>query len=413
MAARILLCVESVATRKIINQCLAGEHLEIVPVSNAELAQYLLDLVYPDLVIADTSLPDESAHWLCNYIRQNAQFSHLPVVLLVGIENVSEQSSPPPTLSALSETVRKLLQSAGENRTVFFVAESANRHEPDFIGPVHLEDARQKQVELEDYETENLTLVTPETNSLSLALREQPRDEPEHSLAIVPAEQSLAHASPARRGSHRLIVGALVALLLLASVIAIGYLMRPPENSPAEQASTRRAEDARQITPENNPPAINRTNEGEAQPPIDSPETALESAERKPTRAASLARAADNSRTQARKRSSVRPAGQPIAVSRVENARPSAAAQTSPAGTANNNSFRQDESLVTRPRRVDSAKTRADMEPTNGFVEAGKRIGGGIRRIGAGAKTGVAWSGKKVVAGIKFIGRNLKRAFSR
>ena len=121
MAMRILFCVENVSVRKAIAQVLPKERMEVVPVSNAELARYLLDMVHPDLVLAVDAPPGQSAFELNEYIRENRQYRHIPVVVIVASGAAFDHNAG---LLPLLETVDTLFQDKGENRTVFLSSES-------------------------------------------------------------------------------------------------------------------------------------------------------------------------------------------------------------------------------------------------------------------------------------------------
>src|SRR2546423_13371577 len=84
MTTRILLCVEDLSVRKAIDRALPRERMEVVPVSNAELAEYLLDLIHPDLVIVVAQPAELNGSELNEFIRANSQYERLPVIVIHG-----------------------------------------------------------------------------------------------------------------------------------------------------------------------------------------------------------------------------------------------------------------------------------------------------------------------------------------
>src|SRR5438309_6341306 len=121
MATRILFCAESISVRKAIRKTLPRERMQLVPVSNAEFAKYLLDLIHPDLVLAVVEPPGRSAFELNQYIKDSQAYRQIPVILVVASAptfNQIAQACP------LVETIDTLLQGRGENRTVVLSSES-------------------------------------------------------------------------------------------------------------------------------------------------------------------------------------------------------------------------------------------------------------------------------------------------
>ncbi|HLG13481.1 MAG TPA: response regulator [Blastocatellia bacterium] len=84
MASKILLADDSITIQKVVNLTFADEGIEVIAVSNGELAQRRLPEINPDLVLADIFMPGKNGYELCDFIKQSAQFRHIPVVLLVG-----------------------------------------------------------------------------------------------------------------------------------------------------------------------------------------------------------------------------------------------------------------------------------------------------------------------------------------
>lgn len=84
MASKILLADDSITIQKVVNLTFADEGIEVISVSNGDMAERRLLEVNPDLVLADIFMPGKNGYELCETIKQNAQFRDIPVVLLVG-----------------------------------------------------------------------------------------------------------------------------------------------------------------------------------------------------------------------------------------------------------------------------------------------------------------------------------------
>jgi CheY-like chemotaxis protein len=84
MGSKILLADDSITIQKVVNLTFADEGIEVVSVSNGDLAERRLHEVAPDLVLADIFMPGKNGYELCEAIKQDAQFRDIPVVLLVG-----------------------------------------------------------------------------------------------------------------------------------------------------------------------------------------------------------------------------------------------------------------------------------------------------------------------------------------
>jgi CheY-like chemotaxis protein len=121
MGTRILLADDSITIQKVVNLTFADEGIEVVAVSNGDMAERRLDEVKPDLVLADIFMPGKNGYELCEAIKQNPQFRNVPVVLLVGAFEPFDQAearrvradahlTKPFESRTLVETVRRLIR---------------------------------------------------------------------------------------------------------------------------------------------------------------------------------------------------------------------------------------------------------------------------------------------------------------
>jgi CheY-like chemotaxis protein len=120
MGRKILLADDSITIQKVVNLTFSDEGIDVISVGNGELAVRKLADTKPDLVLVDIFMPGRSGYEVCEYIKNNPQFSHIPVLLLVGAFEPFDQTeanrvkadghlTKPFESRALVATVNKLL----------------------------------------------------------------------------------------------------------------------------------------------------------------------------------------------------------------------------------------------------------------------------------------------------------------
>ena len=82
--AKILVADDNSNVQKTVALALANLGVEVVSVNNGEAAVRKLSDFSPDLVLADIFMPVRNGYEVCEYIKKDSRFSHVPVVLLVG-----------------------------------------------------------------------------------------------------------------------------------------------------------------------------------------------------------------------------------------------------------------------------------------------------------------------------------------
>lgn len=123
MGSKILLADDSITIQKVVNLTFADEGIEVVTVSNGEMAERRLAEINPDLVLADIFMPGRNGYELCQFVKESPQFRNVPVVLLVGAFEPFDQAeakrvkaddhlTKPFESRTLVETVRRLIQSS-------------------------------------------------------------------------------------------------------------------------------------------------------------------------------------------------------------------------------------------------------------------------------------------------------------
>jgi CheY-like chemotaxis protein len=81
---KILVADDNSNVQKTVALALAELGVEVVAVNNGDAAVRKLADVSPDLVLADIFMPVRNGYEVCEFVKKDSRFSHVPVVLLVG-----------------------------------------------------------------------------------------------------------------------------------------------------------------------------------------------------------------------------------------------------------------------------------------------------------------------------------------
>ena len=81
---KLLLADDSITIQKVVDLTFADEGVTVLTVNNGREAIEKLSEFTPDIVLADVFMPQMSGYEVCEYIKQNDQLRHIPVMLLVG-----------------------------------------------------------------------------------------------------------------------------------------------------------------------------------------------------------------------------------------------------------------------------------------------------------------------------------------
>jgi CheY-like chemotaxis protein len=82
--AKILVADDNSNVQKTVALALAELGVEVASVNNGEAAVRKLPSFLPDLVLADIFMPVRNGYEVCEFVKNDPRFSHMPVVLLVG-----------------------------------------------------------------------------------------------------------------------------------------------------------------------------------------------------------------------------------------------------------------------------------------------------------------------------------------
>src|SRR3954464_13317855 len=84
MDRKLLLADDSLTIQKVVNLTFADEGFEVTTVSNGDLAVEKIEDLTPDIILADIHMPGLNGYEVCEFVKRNERFRHIPVMLLVG-----------------------------------------------------------------------------------------------------------------------------------------------------------------------------------------------------------------------------------------------------------------------------------------------------------------------------------------
>ena len=84
MSHTLLLADDSVTIQRVIELTFADEEISVVAVGDGQQAIDRIASEPPDIVLADTGMPERDGYDVAAYIKQDASLKHIPVVLLTG-----------------------------------------------------------------------------------------------------------------------------------------------------------------------------------------------------------------------------------------------------------------------------------------------------------------------------------------
>jgi CheY-like chemotaxis protein/predicted regulator of Ras-like GTPase activity (Roadblock/LC7/MglB family) len=89
---KILVVDDSVSVRKALERILGLNNMDVVSADSGATALHVLVDTTPDLVITDVVMPDMDGFELTKAIKADAEFKHIPVILISGIVNAEVQT---------------------------------------------------------------------------------------------------------------------------------------------------------------------------------------------------------------------------------------------------------------------------------------------------------------------------------
>jgi CheY-like chemotaxis protein len=81
---KILVADDNTNIQKMVTLAFQDRGVEVITVGNGEAAVRRLPDLRPDLVLADVFMPVRNGYEVCEFVKKDERFSHIPVILLVG-----------------------------------------------------------------------------------------------------------------------------------------------------------------------------------------------------------------------------------------------------------------------------------------------------------------------------------------
>lgn len=81
---RILVADDNTNIQKMVSLAFEERGIDVVSVGNGEAAVRRIPDLSPDLVLADVFMPVRNGYEVCEFVKKDERFSHVPVILLVG-----------------------------------------------------------------------------------------------------------------------------------------------------------------------------------------------------------------------------------------------------------------------------------------------------------------------------------------
>jgi CheY-like chemotaxis protein len=115
---KLLLADDSITIQKVVDLTFADEGVNVLCVSNGREAIEALAEFSPDVVLADVFMPEMNGYEVCEYIKRNDKFKHIPVMLLVGSfepfdEEEARRVGANDTLTKPFQSIRRLIEKVG------------------------------------------------------------------------------------------------------------------------------------------------------------------------------------------------------------------------------------------------------------------------------------------------------------
>ena len=165
---KLLLADDSITIQRVVGLTFADEGVEVLSVSDGRDAIDRLQEFMPDVVLADVFMPQASGYEVCEFIKQNEQLRHIPVMLLVGSfepfdEAEARRVGADDTLTKPFQSIRSLIDKVG--------ALVAGRPPEEQIPTAELPHVEAEEPEPEHLSEAEIDFVTADTQPLPIELR--------------------------------------------------------------------------------------------------------------------------------------------------------------------------------------------------------------------------------------------------
>ncbi|HEX7297027.1 MAG TPA: response regulator, partial [Pyrinomonadaceae bacterium] len=178
---KLLLADDSVTIQKVIELTFADEGVRVIAFGNGDAAIAHLDEVAPDIVLADIHMPGKTGFEVCQHIKQNEKYKHIPVMLLVGSfepfdEAEARRVGADDILTKPFQSIRRLIDRVG---SLVGSGPARDEREVPTAELPHLGPSAPEQ----RLDTEELTVTTADTEPLPPEWRGMPETASEPAVA--------------------------------------------------------------------------------------------------------------------------------------------------------------------------------------------------------------------------------------
>jgi CheY-like chemotaxis protein len=165
---KLLLADDSITIQKVVDLTFADEGVNVLCASNGREAIGALEWFSPDIVLADVFMPEMNGYEVCEYIKQNDKFKHIPVMLLVGSfepfdEEEARRVGANDILTKPFQSIRRLIEKVG--------LLSSGRPPEEQIPTAELPQAEEAPEPVEKLTTAEIEITTADTQPLPAELR--------------------------------------------------------------------------------------------------------------------------------------------------------------------------------------------------------------------------------------------------
>jgi CheY-like chemotaxis protein len=191
---KLLLADDSITIQKVVALTFADEGVEVLSVSNGRDAIDQLAQFQPDIALVDVFMPQVSGYEVCEYIKQNEQLRHIPVMLLVGSfepfdEAEARRVGADDTLTKPFQSIRNLIDKVGS----LVSARPAEEQIPTAELPQPDVEESRHEPEPELLSEDEINIVTADTQPLPIEMRhmvEASAARSESAEGVVPESQT-------------------------------------------------------------------------------------------------------------------------------------------------------------------------------------------------------------------------------
>jgi CheY-like chemotaxis protein len=196
---KLLLADDSVTIQKVVDLTFGDEGMQVTTVSDGEQALAKLEEINPDIVLADIHMPKLNGYEVCERIKRDERFRHLPVMLLVGSfepfdEEEARRVGADDHLTKPFQSIRQLVNKVGSLLGGGPAEEEAATQKLPSLAETEERHAHQAKATGDVMSAEELEVLTANTIPLMPHLQSEARQEEAESIEAY--EKTMPQAQP-------------------------------------------------------------------------------------------------------------------------------------------------------------------------------------------------------------------------